>query len=275
MRAPLSWYADSRKRLPYPTDLTDAQWAALAPLLPAAPWWARPRTVDLREVCNAILYVTRHGIPWRAVPHDLPNPSTVSSSFRQWTDDGTWEAITDALRQQVRQKAGKEADPSVGIIDRQSVKVTAIPGERGYDAGTMVNGRKRSVIVATLGLLMRVVVHAADISDLVGGKWVALLVDGVSRRLKKLFGDRHYGGQFTEAMQSDHGWEVEVIRRPPDAVGFHVLPKRWIVERTFGWLTWYRRLSKDDEQLVEVSEAFIYVSMIHLMLRRLHPLPTS
>jgi putative transposase len=110
---------------------------------------------------------------------------------------------------------------------------------------------------------------------LVGGKWVAARVDGLSTRLKKLFGDRHYGGQFTDAMQRQYGWEVEVVRRPPDATGFQVLPKRWIVERTFGWLTWYRRLSKDYEQLVEVSESFVYVSMIHLMLRRLHPHPTS
>ena len=259
----------------YPTDLTDAQWATLAPLLPAAPWWARPREVDLREVCNAILYVTRYGIPWRALPHDLPHPSPVYAYFRKWTDDGTWEAINDALRRQVRLEMGREADPSVGIIDSQSVKVTAIPGERGYDAGKMINGRKRSIIVDMLGMVLRVVVHAADWSDLVGGQWVAARIDGLSTRFTKLFGDRHYGGQFAEAMARDYGWEVEVIRRPPDATGFQVLPKRWIVERTFGWLTWYRRLSTDYEQLVEVSESFIYASMIHLMLRRLHPSVTS
>ncbi len=263
------------KRPPYPTDLTDAQWATLAPLLPAAPWWGRPREVDLREICNAILYVTRHGIPWNALPHDLPNRSTVYAYFQKWTEDGTWEAVNDALRTLVRLEAGKAADPSVGIIDSQSVKVTAIPGERGFDGGKLVNGRKRSVIVDTLGLLLRVVVHPADLSDLVGGTWVASLVAGVSTRLTKLFGDRHYSGQFAEAMQRDHGWEVEVVQRPPNVAGFLVLPKRWIVERTFGWLTWYRRLSKDYEQRVEASESFVYVAMIHLMLRRLHPQPTS
>jgi len=179
------------------------------------------------------------------------------------------------LRTQVRRAEGTEADPSVGIIDSQSVKVTAIPGERGFDAGKLVHGRKRSMMVDTLGLLLRVVVHPADRSDLVGGKRVAALVDGVSTRLTKLFGDQHYRGQFTEAMARDYGWEVETIRRPPAGTGFQVLPKRWIVERTFGWLTWYRRLSKDYEQLVEMSESFIHVAMIHLMLRRLHPTPTS
>jgi putative transposase len=263
------------KRPSYPTDLTDAQWATLAPLLPDAPWWGRPRAVDLREICNAILYVTRYGITWDALPHDLPNRSTVYRYFQQWTDDGTWEAVTDALRAQVRLAAGKEADPSVGIIDSQSVKVTAIPGERGFDGGKLVNGRKRSMMVDTLGMLLRVVVHPADLSDLIGGTWVASRVAGLSPRLTKLFGDQHYSGRFTEAMAREYGWEVETIRRPPDATGFQVLPKRWIVERSFGWLTWYRRLSKDYEQLVEISESFIHVAMIHLMLRRLHPKPTS
>lgn len=259
------------KREPYPTDLTDAQWATLAALLPPGPWWGRPRRVDLREVGNAILYVVRNGIPWRALPHDLPKWPIVYYYFRMWTDDGTWEAINDALRTQVREDAGKHADPSVGIIDSQTVKVTAIPSERGYDAGKKVNGRKRSGIVDTLGLLLRVVVHAADISDLQGGKWVANLVYGLSQRLTKLFGDQHYGGQFADWVAAEYGWDAEVVSRSPDAVGVQVLPKRWIVERTFGWLTWYRRLSKDYEQRVEVSEAVVYVSMIHLMLRRLDP----
>ncbi len=268
-------YAGIMQRKAYPTDLTDAQWAALAPLLPAARWWGRPRTVDPRAVCNAIRSVVRNGSPWRARPHDFPQWQIVYYDLRRWTDDGTWEAINDAVRIQVREDAGKHGEPSVGIIDSQSVNVTALPSERGYDGGKKVNGRKRSVIVDTMGFLLRVVVHAADIADLHGGKWVASMVYGLSQRLQKLVGDQHDGGQFADWVAVQYGWEAEVVSRPPDAAGFHVLPKRWIVERTFGWLTWYRRLSKDSEQLVEVSEAVISVSMIHLMLRRLDPQPAS
>ena len=154
------------------------------------------------------------------------------------------------------------------------MKSTAIPGERGYDAGKQVNGRKRSLIVDTMGLLMRVVVHAADLSDLVGGKLVAALVQRLTTTIQTVFGDQHYGGQFAEQVRRDYGWTVEVKQRPPDADGFVVIAKRWVVERTFGWLTWFRRLSKDYEQYVDVSEAFIYIAMIHLMLRRLKPAGT-
>jgi putative transposase len=261
-------------RQPYATDLTDAQWAVLEPLLPPAPWWGRPRTVDMREVINAILYVTRTGIRWRDLPHDFPKASTVYYYFTRYLDEAWWEAVNDALRVQLRQQAGRTDDPSAVIIDSQSVKSTAIPGERGYDAGKKVNGRKRSLIVDTMGLLMRVVVHAADLSDLVGGKLVANLVHGLTTTITKVFGDQHYGGQFVAYAQQEYGWEVEVKQRPADAEGFVVVAKRWIVERTFGWLTWYRRLSKDYEQYLDVSEAFIYVAMIHLMLRRLKPTVT-
>jgi putative transposase len=175
------------------------------------------------------------------------------------------------LRVQLREHAGRNADPSAVIIDSQSVKSTAIPGDRGDDAGKKVNGRKRSVIIDTMGLLMRVVVHTADLSDLVGGKLVAALVQRLTTTIQMVFGDQHYGGQFTEHVRQAYGWAVEVKQRPPEADGFVAIAKRWLVERTFGWLTWYRRLSKDYEQYLDVSEAFIYVAMIHLMLRRLTP----
>jgi putative transposase len=255
----------------YPTDLTDAQWAVLEPLIPPARPGGRPRSMEMREVVNAIFYVTRTGIPWEYLPHDFPKWQTVYAYHRQWLDDGVWEALNDALRQAVRQKERRDPEPTGGIIDSQSVKMTALPGWRGYDAGKKINGRKRSIVVDTLGLLVRVVVHAADRSDAWGAKQVLTLVHDAAKRLKKLWGDQHYGGKLAEWAKETFGWDLEVIRRSPDAEGFEVLPLRWRVERTFGWFGWYRRLSKDYEVLTGVSEAFIYAAMVHLMLRRLAP----
>jgi putative transposase len=258
-------------RKPYPSDLTDAQWARLEPLIPPAKDGGRPRSVDMREVLNAIFYVTRTGIPWRALPHDLPHPSIVYHYFCRFLDEGLWEAMLDAVRREVRRQAGRDPDPSAGCIDSQSVKTTAIPGDRGYDAGKQVNGRKRSIVVDTMGLLLRVVVHAADIADSSGAEWVLAEVHKMAKRLKKLWGDQHYGGELVTWAQETFGWEIEIIKRPPDLRGFRVLPRRWVVERTFGWFGWYRRLSKDYEVYVDMSESFIYAAMIHLMLRRLDP----
>lgn len=256
-------------RQPYQTDLTDDQWALLEPLLPPAPGYGRTRTVELREVMNAIFYVARTGIRWRDLPHDFPKASTVYYHFSKYVDTGRWEAINDALRKKVRTVAGRDEEPTAAVIDSQSVKSTAIPGDRGYDAGKQVNGRKRSVIVDTMGLVLRVVVHPADWSDLVGGKLVANLVYQTTKTITKLFGDQHYRGQFATHMRQAYDWEVEVKQRPANSKGFVVIPKRWVVERTFGWLTWYRRLAKNYEQYLDVNEAFVYVAMTSLMLRRL------
>lgn len=253
----------------YPTDLTDAQWAVLEPLIPPATPGGRPRSMEMRAIVNAIFDVRRTGIPWEYLPHDFPTWQTVYAYHRQWLDDGVWEALNDALRQAVRQKERRDPEPTGGIIDSQSVKMTALPGWRGYDAGKTINGRKRSIVVDTRGLLVRVVVHAADRSAAWGAQRVLALAHEAATRRKKLWGDQHYGGQLAQWAKETVGWELEVIRRPPDAEGFEVLPLRWRVERTFGWFGWYRRLSKDYEVLTGVSEAFIYAAMIHLMLRRL------
>jgi putative transposase len=152
-------------RQPYPSDLTDAQWAVLQSHIPAAKPGGRPRVMDMREIVNAMFYITRTGVPWEYLPHDFPKWQTVYAYHRQWLDDGIWEALNDALRQQVRKKERREAEPTAGVIDSQSVKCIAVAGWRGYDAGKQVNGRKRSVVVDTIGMLLRVKVHAADISD--------------------------------------------------------------------------------------------------------------
>jgi putative transposase len=262
-------------RQPYQTDLTDAQWERREPRLPPAPWWGRPRTVSMREVSNAILYVTRTGIRWRDRPHDFPQASTVSYYLTRDLDEPWWEAIHDAWRVKVRDEAGRTADPRAVIIDSPSVKSTAIPGERGYDAGTQVTGRQRSVIGDTMGLWMRVVVHAADRSERGGGKQVAVRVQRWTTTIRKVVGDPPYGGQCAEQVPQAYGWEVAVHQRPADAAGLVVLPQRGVGERTLGWLTWYRRLAKDYEPYLDVSEAFMYISMIHLMLRRLKPAVTS
>ncbi|MBC7226963.1 MAG: IS5 family transposase [Thermoflexales bacterium] len=261
--------AERAQRQPYPTDLSDAEWQRIEPYLPAPKPGGRPRVHSLREILNALFYIVRSGCTWRMLPHDLPPWKTVYHYFRLWRKDGTWERIHSALREEVRVAAGREPEPSAAILDSQSVKTTETPGIRGYDAAKKVNGRKRHLLVDTLGLLLMVIVHAANIQDRDGAKLLLEKAQGRFPRLRLIWADGGYAGKLIDWVKSFCHWVLEIVKRSDAVKGFQVLPHRWVVERTFGWLGRYRRLSKDYEGLPENSEAMIYIAMIHLMLRRL------
>lgn len=253
----------------YPTDLSDSQWRIIQPLIPAAKSGGRPRTLEMRLVINAILYVVVGGIQWRMLPTEYPRWQSVYYYFRQWQKDGTWRRIHDALRAQVRQQAGKHKHPTAGCLDSQSVKSTAISGARGFDGGKLVTGRKRHLLVDTLGLLLVVVVTAASVQDRDGAKLVFQRLTGSCKKLRKIWVDGSYRGQLLDWVLVHCRFCLTVVLRSDDQKGFKLLPRRWIVERTFAWLNHCRRLSKDYETLPASSEALIQIAMIRLMLRRL------
>ncbi len=264
-------------RQPYPTDLSEAEWHRLAPLVPRRKAGGRPPKYPRREILNAILYLVRTGCAWRLLPHDLPSWRIVYHYFRLWKLQGVWKRIHERLRKWLRRRERRHLQASAAILDSQSVKTTERGGEHGYDAGKKINGRKRHILVDTLGLLIIACVTAASTQDRDGARLVLKMLAHQCIRLRLIWADGSYAGELIEwvrQLRTRRRVKLEIVRRGDAQKGFVVLPKRWIVERTFGWLNRCRRLSKDYEYLTETSEAMIHVAMINLMVRRLERRPT-
>ena len=259
-----------RDELRYASDLRAAEWAAIAPLLPPPRRLGRPREWSLQVIVEAILYLAWAGCPWRALPKEFPPYSTVQNYFYRWRDEGLWEQINRALVARARQQTGRARAPSAGIIDSQSVPTTESGGPRGVDAGKRIKGRKRHIVTDTQGFVLAAQVHPANVQDPHGAVPLLRALRQTFPGLSHVFADRVYRGEQLRNASADCGpWTIEIVERPPGVKGFQLLPRRWVVERTFAWLGRSRRLAKDFEATIPSATAWLLVANLRLLSRRL------